>query len=161
NPDAVRPWQHVLNPLSGYLTLAQSLCDSAEFAEGWNFGPSEQDARPVRFILERLRERWPTPFSWQADERPNPSEARFLMLDSGKARARLGWSPVWDLEAAIDKVVQWHDAHRRGADMRRVSIEQIENFMQHQLPLRSVGHSPPDPAAWVDPNDSPPEDLSA
>ncbi|MGH2833003.1 MAG: CDP-glucose 4,6-dehydratase [Solirubrobacteraceae bacterium] len=161
NPDAVRPWQHVLNPLSGYLTLAQSLCASSEFSGAWNFGPSETDARPVRFVLDELCARWPTPLSWRTDERPNPPEAGFLMLDSGKARERLGWHPTWGLEKALSKIVQWHEQHRCGADMRDVSLAQIQEFMQHRLPYRSAGHPSPDPAAWVEPDDSEPEDCLA
>ncbi len=161
NPDAVRPWQHVLNPLYGYLALAQSLSESPDFAEGWNFGPSEQDARPVSEVLESLRELWEGAFRWQLDTRTNPPEARFLMLDSSKAHERLGWRPVWNLEQALSRIVQWHDAHRREADMRRVSLEQIEEFMQHRLPYRSAGEPTPDPAAWVAHHDSPPEDALA
>jgi CDP-glucose 4,6-dehydratase len=160
NPDAVRPWQHVLNPLCGYLTLAQALWRSGEFAEAWNFGPPQPDARPVRFIVERLAELWPTRLRWVADDQPNPPEARYLSLDSSKATGRLGWKPVWDLEAALEKIAQWHDAHSKGADMREVSLEQVEEFMQHRLPYRS-GDTSTDPAAWVAHHDSPPGDRLA
>lgn len=160
NPDAIRPWQHVLNPLAGYLTLAQALHQSPQAIGAWNFGPAAQDARPVRWIVDRLGELWPS-LNWRVDEQPNPPEASYLMLDSGKARERLGWSPSWDLQTALTKVVQWHDQYRQGAQMRPVSLQQIKEFMQHRLPYRSAGHPSPDPAAWVDHNDSTPEDSLA
>src|SRR5919106_3641633 len=98
NPEAVRPWQHVLNPLSGYLRLAQALHDRADLQGGWNFGPALDDARPVRAIADRLTELWPGELQWELDPGPHPHEARFLALDSAKARERLGWRPAWDLD---------------------------------------------------------------
>jgi CDP-glucose 4,6-dehydratase len=124
-PDAVRPWQHVLEPLSGYLTLAQCLYDDASFAEGWNFGPSPDDARPVRWIADRITELWPEPLTWDVDQGPHPHEAGFLALDSAKARERLGWEPAWDLEEALARIVGWHVAHRDGEDMRALTLAQI------------------------------------
>jgi CDP-glucose 4,6-dehydratase len=161
NPNAIRPWQHVLNPLSGYLALAEALWHSPAPSEAWNFGPDPQDARPVRWIVDRLSEHWPSSFHWSEDARPSPPEASYLMLDSAKARQGLGWSPVWDLQMALTKIVQWHDAHRAGEQMRAVSLQQIKEFMQHRLPYRSAGHPSPDPAAWVHQSDSTPEDPLA
>ena len=112
NPEAVRPWQHVLNPLSGYLRLAEELWHSQTAAEAWNFGPREGDARTVCWIVERLAELWGGAFEWELD---------------GDER-RLGWRPQWDLGQALERVVEWHEAERRGEDMRRVSLEQIERF---------------------------------
>lgn len=132
NPDAVRPWQHVLNPLSGYLSLAQALWESPDMSEAWNFGPSSEDAQPVRWIVDRLSERWPESVSWQLDEDPNPPEASYLMLDSGKAHRRLQWRSPWDLAQALERIVDWHEAHRLGEDMRQVSLEQIEQFTQER-----------------------------
>jgi CDP-glucose 4,6-dehydratase len=130
NPGAVRPWQHVLNPLSGYLRLAQLLHDDPCQQGGWNFGPPPDDARPVRWIVERLAELWPGELRWELDGGPQPAEAQFLALNSAKARERLGWEPAWDLARALAEIVAWYDALRAGADMRRVTLEQIESFAQ-------------------------------
>lgn len=128
NPDAVRPWQHVLNPLSGYLTLARALHERAPVARAWNFGPPREDARPVGWVVQRLQELWGGRLRWQRDEREHPAEARRLELDSSAARRQLGWGWRWGLEQALELVVEWHDAHLRGADMREVSLRQIERF---------------------------------
>jgi CDP-glucose 4,6-dehydratase len=127
NPHAVRPWQHVLSPLGGYLCLAQELAqaDGAQAARAWNFGPPADDARPVSWIVERLAELWEGELSWQLDERANPPEAGHLELDSSAAERLLGWRPTWRLEHALELVVAWHRAHRRGEDMRSVSLAQI------------------------------------
>jgi CDP-glucose 4,6-dehydratase len=125
-PDAVRPWQHVLEPLSGYLTLAQRLWEDASFAEGWNFGPPAEDARPVRWIADRITELWPGDLAWDVDPGPHPHEAGFLALDSSKARERLGWQPGWDLDEALARIVEWHVAQRDGQDMRALTLAQIE-----------------------------------
>jgi CDP-glucose 4,6-dehydratase len=128
NPEAVRPWQHVLNPLSGYLRLAEALHASAEHQGGWNFGPALDDARPVRWIADRLTELWPVPLRWELDPGPHPHEARFLALDSAKARERLGWTPTWSLDEALAGIVAWYVALRDGEDMRAVTLGQIEAF---------------------------------
>jgi CDP-glucose 4,6-dehydratase len=125
NPNSIRPWQHVLNPLSGYIVLAQALCDSPEHARGWNFGPAEQDARPVSWIVERLGELWPGRFRWGLDGGPHPHEARYLKLDSSLARMRLGWRPPIALEQALASIVDWYRALADGADMRAVTLGQI------------------------------------
>ena len=128
NPNSIRPWQHVLNPLSGYLVLAQALWDSPEHAAGWNFGPADEDARPVGWIVERMAELWPQELRWALDDGPHPHEARYLKLDSSRARARLGWRPLVDLDAALESIVEWYRALREGADMRAVTLGQIETF---------------------------------
>jgi CDP-glucose 4,6-dehydratase len=125
NPESIRPWQHVLNPLGGYLALAQALWESPEFADGWNFGPAEGDARPVRWITDRLTEMWPDKLDWQVDEGPHPHEARYLKLDSSRARGRLGWTPSWDLERGLRAVVDWYVGLREEADMRELTLGQI------------------------------------
>ncbi len=129
NPDAIRPWQHVLNPLSGYLVLAQALWSSREHADGWNFGPEEADARPVRWLADRLCELWGPGMAWDDLADPAaPHEAGYLKLDSSKARMRLGWRPGWGIDAGLAGVVEWYRAFQRGEDMAAVSVEQIEAF---------------------------------
>ena len=123
HPDAVRPWQHVLGPLTGYLLLAERLAGSAEFAAAWNFGPAEADARPVRWIVDRVRERWPL------DVRIEPPrddvEAQALRLDASAARDQLGWKPAHDLASGLDATLDWHDEVRAGADARAVTLRQV------------------------------------
>jgi CDP-glucose 4,6-dehydratase len=129
NPHAVRPWQHVLNPLSGYLALAQECARSAEAARAWNFGPRPADERPVSWVLERLSELWRGELRWELDDAAHPPEASHLALDSAAAEARLGWAPRWNLEQALEMVVAWHDAERRREDMRAVTLAQIQEFV--------------------------------
>jgi CDP-glucose 4,6-dehydratase len=128
NPNSIRPWQHVLNPLSGYLVLAQALCESPEHATGWNFGPADEDARPVGWIVERMAELWPDELRWVLDEGPHPHEARYLKLDSSRAKGRLGWRPPVGLDEALQSIVEWYQALRGGADMRALTLGQIEAF---------------------------------
>lgn len=128
SPHATRPWQHVLEPLSGYLCLAERLFEQGQdFAEGWNFGPSDEDARPVGWIVERLAEMQPD-LSWQCDFASQPHEANYLKLDSSKSKSRLGWSPRWRLQAALQKTLDWHLAWRRGEDMRECTLGQIADY---------------------------------
>jgi CDP-glucose 4,6-dehydratase len=134
NPDAVRPWQHVLNPLSGYLLLAESLWDSDAHADGWNFGPEEDDERSVRWVIERLAELWGQSIDWRHDASDQPRETAELRLDSTRARARLGWAPRWDLERALSSVVDWYRGLQSGADARELVLGQIEEF-QNARPL--------------------------
>jgi CDP-glucose 4,6-dehydratase len=128
NPNSIRPWQHVLNPLSGYLLLAQSLWDSPASASGWNFGPPDEEARPVGWIIERMAELWPQELRWAPDEGPHPHEARYLKLDSSRARARLGWSPPVHLDAALRSIVEWYRELAEGADMRAVTLGQVDSL---------------------------------
>ncbi len=128
NPEAVRPWQHVLNPLSGYLLLSQALWDSPEHARGWNFGPADEDARPVGWIVRRMSELWSDDLSVTHDEGPHPHEARYLKLDSSMARAHLDWRPGWGLAQGLDAVVDWYRRLRAGEDPRTVTLEQIRAF---------------------------------
>ena len=128
NPDAVRPWQHVLNPLNGYLRLAQELWHEPRAAQAWNFGPRDHDAHTVRWIVERLEELWGGAFKWELDGSENPPEAGYLALDSSKAERDLNWLPAWDLGQALERIVAWHEAERRGEDVRQMSLTQIEQF---------------------------------
>jgi CDP-glucose 4,6-dehydratase len=128
NPGSVRPWQHVLNPLSGYLVLAQALWGSPEHARGWNFGPADEDVRPVSWMVQRTAELWPDELRWTLDEGAHPPEALHLKLDSSRARERLGWRPPLALDAALEATVDWYRELRSGTDMRTVTIRQIEAF---------------------------------
>jgi CDP-glucose 4,6-dehydratase len=130
NPNAVRPWQHVLNPLSGYVRLAEQLWHAEAAARAWNFGPREADARTVSWVVERLGELWGGEPRWELDQDAHPVEAGHLALDSSAAERDLGWRAGWDLEDALRKVVDWYKAQRQGQDMRAVSVAQIEQFEQ-------------------------------
>jgi CDP-glucose 4,6-dehydratase len=134
DPEAVRPWQHVLNPLSGYLRLAQALHAEPRHQGGWNFGPAPDDARPVRWIADRLTELWPDDLRWDLDPGPHPHEARYLALDSTKAREQLGWAPTWGLDDALAGIVAWYEALRDGEDMRAMTLAQIEAFQAAAVP---------------------------
>jgi len=127
-PDAVRPWQHVLNPIGGYLVLAEQLATQTGVAAAFNFGPADEDVRPVRWVVEQLTALWPDPLDWRVDEGPHPHEAATLRLDSSRARQALGWGPRWDLEAGLAATVRWHLAVRDGADARATSLEQIAAY---------------------------------
>jgi CDP-glucose 4,6-dehydratase len=128
NPQAVRPWQHVLNPLSGYLRLAEELWRAPEAGRSWNFGPRDGDARTVSWIVERLAELSPGRLRWELDDAPNPPEAGHLALDSSAAERELGWRAVWDLDEALRRIVEWNEAHRAGEDVRALSLRQIAAF---------------------------------
>jgi CDP-glucose 4,6-dehydratase len=129
SPHAVRPWQFVLEPLSGYLALAERLYrDGPTFAEGWNFGPVDEDAKTVEWIVDKLAAKWGDGAHWLADPGQHPHEAHFLKLDSSKARVRLGWAPRVRLEEALDWVVEWYRAQAAGGDVRQNTEEQIERY---------------------------------
>jgi CDP-glucose 4,6-dehydratase len=130
HPGAVRPWQHVLNPLGGYLDLAERLAagDGEAFATAWNFGPADEDARPVRWVVERLRDRWPADVGVEWGDVADGREAALLKVDSSRARTRLAWRPRWDLAAGLDATVGWYAAHAAGADAQDLCMRQIEEF---------------------------------
>ena len=128
NPKATRPWQHVLEPLSGYLRLAEQLFnDPVTFSEGWNFGPYNNDVKPVDWILDHMIELWPGA-SWILNENENPHEATLLNLDISKASGLLGWTPTWDLPITLGNIIRWHKLWLGGADMRKICITEIDNF---------------------------------
>jgi CDP-glucose 4,6-dehydratase len=134
NPHATRPWQHVLEPLSGYLSLAERLySDGQAFAEAWNFGPRDQDARPVQWIVENLAQGWGQGARWEIDSGEHPHEAHYLKLDISKAKARLGWQPIWGLSTALQKISHWHKAYLGGEDMRAFTLREIESFVRAPL----------------------------
>ncbi len=129
NPHAIRPWQHVLEPLSGYLTLAQALYEQPTcFAEAWNFGPNDMDVKPVQWISDYILAKWGNGLSSLLDQNPQPHEATFLKLDCAKAKARLAWQPQWTLSLALDSIVAWYQAYQAGADMRDVTLSQIQSY---------------------------------
>jgi CDP-glucose 4,6-dehydratase len=131
NPNAVRPWQHVLEPVSGYLMLAERLYDrGSEFAQGWNFGPSHDDALPVADLLTRIAKLWGGGLRWESDDGPHPHEAQLLHLDSSKARRALGWRPRLNLDEAIAWTVDWYKASQRGADMQAFTLDQISRYQR-------------------------------
>lgn len=134
NPHSTRPWQHVLEPLSGYLTLAQRLWDGGpSFAEGWNLGPRDEDARPVQWIVERLASQWGKGARWQIDGDEHPHEANFLKLDISKARSRLGWQPRWNLDDALHHIVAWHRAWLARQDVRALCLKQIDQYTRDAI----------------------------
>lgn len=129
SPLATRPWQHVLEPLSGYLTLAQRLLEGdVRLAEGWNFGPDDSDAKPVRWIVEYLCGQV-SGSSWRSDNLTHPHEANLLKLDSSKAKSMLGWTPRWHLSEALAQTLKWHQAWREGSDMAVISAGQIAEYV--------------------------------
>jgi CDP-glucose 4,6-dehydratase len=129
NPKATRPWQHVLEPLSGYLILAQKMYhDQNKYAEGWNFGPNEQDVKPVDWILNKMIAKWPNS-SWKLDFSSQPHEADFLQLDISKAESKLGWKPVWELSHTLDRIIDWHQAWLNEEDMQAVCLSEIKAYM--------------------------------
>ena len=129
NPHAIRPWQYVLEPLSGYLVLAQKLYEEgASYAEGWNFGPNDEDAKSVQWIVEKLTQAWGEGASWALDGGEHPHEAHYLKLDCSKAKMRLDWHPHWHLEDALGAIIEWHRAHRDGKDMHELTLHQINAY---------------------------------
>jgi CDP-glucose 4,6-dehydratase len=129
SPHAIRPWQHVLEPLSGYLMLAQKLyLGGVRFAEGWNFGPSDDDTRPVEWIVQRMCSQWGEGARFEIDAGEHPHEAHYLKLDCSKARTELGWQPRWSLERSLDSIIAWTCAYRRQADLRDECIQQIKEY---------------------------------
>lgn len=131
SPHAIRPWQHVLEPLSGYLLLAEELYNGdSKFAEAWNFGPLDDDARPVEWIVQRLCGLWGGGAGYRVDVGSHPHEAHYLKLDISKARSELDWRPRWGLETALQSIVEWTQAMLRQEDMRAISLQQIEEYQK-------------------------------
>lgn len=131
NPHATRPWQHVLEPLSGYLSLAEHLFGQGQgqaFAEGWNFGPKDEDVRPVHWIVEHMVNSWGRGASWRQDDGVHPHEANYLKLDISKAKTRLGWQPRWNLATALEQISDWHQAWMENNDMHLLCLNQIHQY---------------------------------
>ena len=129
SPSAIRPWQFVLEPLRGYLMLAERLAEApSRFGSAWNFGPAEGEAKPVSWIADRLAQSWGEGASWRSDTAAHPREANYLKLDVSKAKADLGWQPVCPLNKALDRIIEWYRACQAGADLRRLTRAQIEQY---------------------------------
>jgi len=128
NPDAIRPWQHVLEPLAGYLVLAERLWRDAQSAEAWNFGPDDRDARSVSAVVERVARAWGTQAGWTAQAGEHPHETAVLRLDSAKARARLGWRPRLTLDQALDWTVDWYRRNGAGEPAQHLVDAQIAAY---------------------------------
>lgn len=132
NPSAVRPWQHVLEPLSGYLTLARAIFEAPKTLPEplvFNFGPSSEDAVPVRAIVDKVVARWGGDAGWEQDTSVQPYEARLLEVDSAKSRVALKWAPRWRLEETLDRTIDWYKAFYRGDDMKAVTLQQIDEYL--------------------------------
>ena len=130
NPLATRPWQHVLEPLSGYLILAQALyAQGSAFASGWNFGPRDEDNRTVQEVVELIISNWGNTANWEKEGSEQLHEANLLKLDCSKARMKLGWIPRWNLEMAAQKIVQWQKAFQAKENMQELSLAQINYYM--------------------------------
>jgi CDP-glucose 4,6-dehydratase len=129
NPHATRPWQHVLEPLGGYLTLAERLYTKGQaYAEGWNFGPKDDDAKPVQWVVEHMVSNWGKGASWQQDGGVHPHEAHYLKLDISKARSRLDWQPALRLQDALALIIDWSKQRSAGANMRQFTLAQINAY---------------------------------
>ena len=129
NPLSTRPWQHVLEPLSGYLVLAQELfLNGDEFAEGWNFGPKDEDCKPVSWILDKMVENWGGNANWSLDKKNNPHEAGFLKLDCSKAHIRLKWKPKWNLQITLKSIVEWQLLYINEGDIKKQCLKEINNY---------------------------------
>jgi len=129
NPRAIRPWQHVLEPLCGYLLLAELLYSRGpRYAGAWNFGPDAGDAKDVAWLVKRIFRDWRAGPGYSIDKGRHPHEARYLRLDSSKARKQLGWTPRWHVGQAIDRIIAWTLAYKRKEDMREVSLGQIKEY---------------------------------
>jgi CDP-glucose 4,6-dehydratase len=132
NPYAIRPWQHVLEPLSGYLLLAQRLWKGkGRYSEAWNFGPDEDSAQSVETVVSTLARSWGDGAEWRRDEvATHPHEATYLKLDCSKAKAKLGWRAHLDLPTALDWTTAWYKACRERKDMRKFSLGQVAAYME-------------------------------
>ena len=129
NPNAIRPWQHVMEPLRGYLTLAEQLFEHGpSFGEGWNFGPNDEDAKPVGWIVEQMAALWGSSAQWQIDTGEHPHEAHYLKLDISKARSRLDWHPALRLQDALALIIDWSKQQTAGANMRQLTLAQIQAY---------------------------------
>jgi CDP-glucose 4,6-dehydratase len=139
NPEARRPWQHVLEPLSGYLLLCEKLATcGAEYATGWNFGPNDDDAKSVEWIATAFADCWGPEARWEWDRAEHPHEARYLKLDCSMARQRLGWRSRTSVAQAIELTASWYKQFSAGSDMRQITIDQIKKFEKLTTPTANA-----------------------
>jgi len=130
SPHATRPWQHVLEPLWGYLQLSEKLyTDGPKYSEAWNFGPNDPDAKTVAWVATQLVKLWGDRASWRIDKGPHPHEANFLKLDSSKARSLLSWEPKLDIRQALGWVVEWNKGLQSGTNAHELTSRQIQNYI--------------------------------
>ena len=133
SPNAIRPWQHVLEPLSGYLLLAERLYQNGQAdAESWNFGPRDEDSKPVQWIVEKMCEAWGTGARWELQSGDHLHEAGYLKLEISKAQQRLQWTPRWSLQSALSRITEWHQAWLSGADIHAICLQQIQQYQDEQ-----------------------------
>jgi CDP-glucose 4,6-dehydratase len=133
NPQAIRPWQHVLEPLSGYLELAQKLFEKGpRYGGAWNFGPDDIDAKPVEWIVRSFCTQWGGQASYEIEKGSHPHEAHYLKLDCSKAKTELGWRPRWNLDKALDSIVAWTRIYKQGGNVGKTCIEQINEYSKIQ-----------------------------
>ncbi|WP_199621698.1 CDP-glucose 4,6-dehydratase [Paenibacillus alkalitolerans] len=129
NPGSIRPWQHVLEPLGGYLLLAQKLYeDGRRFSQSWNFGPNDDDAKSVEWIVRRLCEKWGENAAYEIASEQSRHEAHYLKLDCSKAKSELGWRPTWDIDQTLDRIIEWIQVFRKREDVRAFCLAQIEQY---------------------------------
>jgi CDP-glucose 4,6-dehydratase len=139
NPHAIRPWQHVLEPLRGYIAVAESLCENGVIdAEAWNFGPQQTDAQPVSWIVQRLAEEWGGDVRWEFDAGNHPHEAHILQLDWSKAKRRLNWSPVFSLSDALAFTAEWYKSKSKDGEMRQYTLQQIQSYEARYHTLTAI-----------------------
>jgi CDP-glucose 4,6-dehydratase len=132
NPMATRPWQHVLEPLSGYLVLAEHLYeDGTTYAEGWNFGPKDDDCKSVSWILDKMVTKWGKGAAWNLDKNKNPHEAGYLKLDCSKAALRLNWNPQWNLESTLESIINWHQNFLSGKSSKEQCLLEIAKYQSN------------------------------
>jgi len=131
SPYAIRPWQHVLEPLTAYLTLASKLySEGTKYAQAWNFGPNDADAKNVEWIMTTICSLWGKGASFEIDKNPQPHEATYLKLDCSKAKAELDWIPKWNIEKALESIVSWHIAYNNSQNIRQVTENQIVEYFE-------------------------------
>ena len=129
NPSSIRPWQHVLEPLSGYITLAEKLYNNPiNYSEAWNFGPNDTDVKKVEWVANKICKLWEKNSSWTTDSDQRNHEAQFLKLDISKAKTQLYWQPRWSVEEALVKTVEWYRGYYAGSNIKTLTLSQIEQF---------------------------------
>jgi CDP-glucose 4,6-dehydratase len=134
SPFAIRPWQHVLDPLSGYLLLAEKLvADGTRYSEGWNFGPDDDGGKTVEWVVKHLCAKWGNGAAYEIENGHHLHEAHYLKLDCSKAKFKLGWHPKWNVESAIDKVMEWTQAYQSNADLRAICMKQINEYQNLKI----------------------------